>query len=134
MRRRILIVFMSFALLLIGTHAAFAKCPAFGFGLPLYQDLSKEQAERLYQIREKFRSETEDLRREIFLRRLELNQLYRDPNATEEKIKSKQKELSSLLEKLSEKILERRLEERKVLSPNQLKRGIPPYRIFCGCR
>lgn len=140
MKKRILIVLAATALLLAGTYAAFARGLMFGFGPHLYSNLSKEQAEKLWQIREKFRNETESLRKEIFLKRLELRQLYSDPNATEEQIRSKQKELISLQERLSEKISEQRIEERKILTPDQLKRmgeipmGAPGYGLFCKCK
>ncbi|MCS7280696.1 MAG: hypothetical protein NZ583_03585 [Desulfobacterota bacterium] len=90
--------------------------------IPILADLSKEKLERLKEIRERFRKEAELLREEIIKTKMELRRLYFDPQAKEEEIRAKHKELASLLERLREKILERKLEERKLFSPSELEK------------
>lgn len=102
----------------------FAWCPCF------YSSLPKEQAERLWEIREKFRAESEFLRKQIFLKRLELRKLYADPNATDEEIRAKEKELRALKDKLSDLTLERKLQERKIIAPYQLPYFRAPRRAW----
>ncbi|MCX7856481.1 MAG: Spy/CpxP family protein refolding chaperone [Deltaproteobacteria bacterium] len=125
MKKHLVVPLMVIGLVFLGAYVALARGPMagiFGCGPGIYADLSKEQAEKLWQIREKFRSDTETLRKEMFHKRLELRKLYADPNATEEQIRAKHRELNTLREKLSEKRLERTLQERKVFTPEQLKK------------
>lgn len=140
MKRHIFIALAAVALIFAGTYVVFARGPMGGFGKGLYADLSKEQTEKLWQIREKFRNETESLRKEMFQKRLELRKLYTDPNANEEQIRAKERELKSLRERLSEKMFDRKMEERRIFTPDQLKRmgegpfARPGYGKFCKCR
>jgi len=140
MKKKTLIPLIAVTLVLGLFYLAFARGHSFGPGPGIWKDLSKEQIDKLSQIREKFRAETQTLRNEIYQKRLELQKLYADPNANEEQIREKQRELNSLRERLEEKNAERRLEERKVFTPDQLtKLGEFQNRAygsgrFCRCR
>ncbi|MCX7965126.1 MAG: hypothetical protein N2596_00675, partial [Syntrophorhabdaceae bacterium] len=64
--------------------------------------LSKEQSEKLLKIREKYFSDMQRLRYEIFKKNIELKNLYFDAAADESTILNKQKELMDLRQKLEE--------------------------------
>jgi Spy/CpxP family protein refolding chaperone len=84
-------------------------------------NLSKEQADKMWQIKEKFHNDTQALRYELFQKRFELKTLYADPKADDATILAKQKELNSLQQKLFDKMAQLKLEQRKILTPEQLK-------------
>ncbi|MCX8022238.1 MAG: Spy/CpxP family protein refolding chaperone [Syntrophorhabdaceae bacterium] len=96
--------------------------PGFGPGVAAGLGLTKEQSEKMWQAREAFRKETENLRYELFQKRAELNKLYADPNADETTIRAKQNEVNSLRQNLQDKMAQFRLEQRKILTPEQLKK------------
>jgi len=93
-----------------------------GFGAMANLDLSKEQADQLWQMREKHRNDTQPLRREMFQRRFELRKLFADPKVDGAAILAKQKELSVVQQKLSDQRAQLRVEERKILAPDQIKK------------
>lgn len=127
MVRRFLVGILALALFLGVAHAAFARGPHF-----IWASLSKDQIEKLSQLREKFRADTESLRREIFQKRLELRKMYADPKVSEGEILSKHRELNTLMEKLRDKRLELWMEQRKVLTPEQLSRLNEAKMCRCG--
>jgi len=92
---------------------------AYGFS---YLNLSKEQQDKIWQLRERFRSETERLRYEAFQKRQELKRLYADPTVDKATILSKEKELNALHQALWDKNVQLRLEQRAILTPEQLKK------------
>lgn len=116
---------------LCATPYAFAKRDGFGPCL-CYTSLSKEQAEKLRELREKFRADTQPLRKEISEKRAELKRMYADPKVTEDEIRMKYKELSELTEKLREKRMELKLEKRRILTPEQLSRLGQERMTRCG--
>jgi Spy/CpxP family protein refolding chaperone len=85
-------------------------------------NLSKEQIDKMWQAREKFRSDTQKLRYEIFQRRLEVRGLFLDPKTDEATILSKQRDLRALRQTMSDKMVEFRLAQRKILTPEQIKK------------
>ncbi|HON85029.1 MAG TPA: periplasmic heavy metal sensor [Syntrophorhabdaceae bacterium] len=85
-------------------------------------NLTKEQSERLWQIRERYNTDTEKLRYEIFQKGLELKSLYGDPKADKTTILNKQKELNALKLKLQDRRAQMRVEQREVLTPEQLNK------------
>lgn len=121
MLKKLFLGILATVFLLSATPYAFAKRDGYG---PCFvcASLSKEQLEKLNSLREKFRTETESLRREISQKRLELRKMYTDPKVSESEIREKQRELSSLMDKLREKKMDFRLEQRKVLTPEQLSK------------
>ncbi len=93
-----------------------------GFGWMESLDLTKEQADQLWQMKEKHRADTQALRYETFQKRLELRKLYADPKANDATILAKEKELNAAQQKLQEKRVQLRLDERKVLTADQIKK------------
>jgi Spy/CpxP family protein refolding chaperone len=97
-----------------------------GFGGPMgfaaNLNLSKEQTENMWQIREKFHNDTQKLRFELFQKRLELRELYADPKTNETTLLAKQKELNTLKQNLQDRMFQLRIEQRKVLTPEQIKK------------
>ena len=76
--------------------------------------LSPAQRERLDALDRKFLEETDTLRNEIWSKKAELDRLLEAQTPDEAKIKSIQKEISTLSNQLAEKRLNYRLETRKV--------------------
>ena len=85
-------------------------------------DLSTEQLTAMKQIREKHRVDTEALRNEFIQKRIELRTVYADPNASDAAILAKQKEVDTLKQKMQAKMVQLRLEQRKIFTPEQLKK------------
>jgi Spy/CpxP family protein refolding chaperone len=85
-------------------------------------DLSKEQMDRMWQIRERFNAETSTLRYELFQKRNELRTLYSDPKASDAAILAKEKEVDTLRQKMRDKTVRFKLEQRKVYTPEQLQK------------
>ena len=110
------------------------------YGFAANLNLTKEQAEKMWQIKEKFHNDTQSMRYELFQKKFELRKLYADPNTDETTILSKQKEISTLQQKLQDKMAQLRLEQRKILTPEQMKklnelpagRGFGPHRMGFG--
>jgi Spy/CpxP family protein refolding chaperone len=73
-------------------------------------------------MREKHRNDTQSLRYEMFQKRFELRKLYADPKVDEALLLAKQKELNAVQQKLDDKRAQLRLDERKVLTPDQVKK------------
>ncbi len=128
MKRKSVLIGMMIVMFLALATTVFAVGPRGGGG-PHYGDLcrmhselnlTKEQSERLWQIRERFNADTEKLRYEIFQKGLELRSLYRDPKADKATILNKQKELNALRNKLDDRRAQMRVEQREVLTPEQL--------------
>ncbi|OPY83965.1 MAG: zinc resistance protein [Syntrophorhabdus sp. PtaU1.Bin153] len=105
-----------------GGHGPCYGGPGFGGGPLAGLDLTKEQASQLWQIREKHHSDTRSLRYEMFQKRLELRKLYADPKADEALMLAKQKEINTLQQKMADKRAQLQFEERKVLTPDQIKK------------
>lgn len=91
-----------------------------GFGMAANLNLSKDQVEKMWQIKEKYHTDTQKARYEVFQKGIELRALYADPKANDAAILAKQKELSALRQKLQDRRTQMRLEQRKVLTPEQL--------------
>jgi Spy/CpxP family protein refolding chaperone len=97
-----------------------------GFGGPMgiaaNLNLSKEQTEKMWQIREKFHNDTQKIRYELFQKHIELKNLYADPKADEATLLAKQKELNALRQGMQDRMIQMRLEQRKILTPEQIKK------------
>jgi Spy/CpxP family protein refolding chaperone len=104
-----------------GVHRGGEMDPGFmGHGPKL--DLSTEQLAAMKQIREKYRVDTEALRNECIQKNVELKTVYADPNANDAAILAKQKEVDTLQQKMQAKMVQLRLEQRKIFTPEQLKK------------
>lgn len=109
--------------LLLFATSVFAFGPgggAFGHG-PRGIDLSKDQQDRMWQLKEKFNSDTSSLRYEMFQKRNELRTLYADPKATDAAILAKEKEVNALMQKMHDRMVRFKLDQRKIYTPEQLK-------------
>jgi Spy/CpxP family protein refolding chaperone len=84
--------------------------------------LSKEQMDKMWQLREQLRADTSALRHEVFQRRLEMRTLFANPATEEAMLIAKQKELFSLTQKLKDRLLQFRIEQRRILTPEQIKK------------
>lgn len=87
----------------------------------MHLNLSKEQTDKIWQLKEKQRNETSAIRYELFQKKNELRSLYANPGADDAAILAKQKEVNALRTKLQDKMVQFRLDERKILTPEQLK-------------
>lgn len=94
---------------------------AAGYGLGPSINLSKEQMDKMWQLKEKQRNETSAMRYELFQKKNELRSLYANPAAEDAVILAKQKEVNALRTKLQDKMVQFKLEQRKILTPEQLK-------------
>jgi Spy/CpxP family protein refolding chaperone len=98
--------------------------PGFGgpMGMAANLNLSKEQADKMWQTKEKFHNDTQKLRYELFQKNIELKSLYADPKTDEAALFAKQKELNTLRQSMQDKMIQMRLEQRKILTPEQIKK------------
>ena len=99
-----------------GSGGGFGGGPK-GYGI----NLSKEQTNKMWQLKEKFNSDTSSLRYELFQKRGDLRTLYADPKATDGAILAKEKEVNALRQKMHDKMVQFKLEQRKIYTPDQLK-------------
>jgi Spy/CpxP family protein refolding chaperone len=58
----------------------------------------------------------------LFQKRIEARKLFTDPSAKDETILAKQKDLNAIQQQLRDKMVQFKLEERKILTPEQLKK------------
>ncbi len=84
-------------------------------------NLSKEQADRMWQLREKFQTDTRDSRYQMFQARRELRDLYSDPKTDQNALLAKQKEVNELRKRMQDKMAEMKVAARSILTPEQLK-------------
>jgi Spy/CpxP family protein refolding chaperone len=81
-----------------GMYQAYAR----GFGAGL--NLSKNQLDKMWELGEKHRTDTQATRREMFQKNMELRTMYTDPKADDAAILAKQKEVNALRQKLQDKM------------------------------
>ncbi len=86
---------------------------------------SRDQAMGLEQAQQAYLRETQLLRAEIFLKRLELKEILTNPASKGESILSKYSEMNQLQSKLEEKMIEYLIKVRSLLTPEQLKNWCP---------
>lgn len=105
-----------------------------GFDGANYLNLSKEQIDKMQELRGRYYTETRDLRYELSQKQLEMRKFFTDPKAEDAAILAKQKELSSLRQKMIDKAAQIPVEMRKVLTPEQLQRldQLPAARFGMG--
>ena len=87
-----------------------------------FLNLSKEQKDKMRDIRRAFFADTHDLRYDIRLKRIEMRKLFTDPKTSDEALLAKQREMDMLIMKLMDKRAVMKVEMRKVLTPEQLQK------------
>jgi Spy/CpxP family protein refolding chaperone len=93
-----------------------------GFGQGAYLGLSKEQIDKMQEMRDSFYNETRDLRYDMAQKGLEMRKLFMDPKTDDATLLAKQKEMSGSRQKLQDKMAQMMIEGRKVLTPEQLQK------------
>ena len=89
-------------------------------------DLTPEQAAKIQGLRESYLRDTLPWRNELIVKRFDLRDLLRNPQAAPQAILGKQREISDLEAKIQERGLLLHIEMRKVLTPEQIKL-LPPH-------
>jgi zinc resistance-associated protein len=80
-------------------------------------NLTPEQAGKLFDLKEKFRTDTANLRKGLLIKRLEMRALWKAEKPDEKAILAKQKEINALRDQMAEKMVPFRLEAKKI-APN----------------
>ncbi len=118
--KKVTLWLLALALVLsLGLGAAWAVGPKampmrHGHGM---MNLTPDQAGKLFDLKEKFRTDTASLRKGLMIKRLEMRDLWKAENPDEKAIVAKMKELNGLREQMMEKMVPFRLEARKI-APN----------------
>ncbi|MEJ5330458.1 MAG: periplasmic heavy metal sensor [Desulfobaccales bacterium] len=109
----LLMVAVALALGLMALEVAYAQ-PGMG---PRGAGLTPEQAQKIYELRQQFLKETEDLRQQMFTKRTELTNLWAAENPDEKQIRVKQQEINALRDKIQAIALKYQTQARKI-APN----------------
>jgi Spy/CpxP family protein refolding chaperone len=88
-------------------------------------NLSPEQIASLQQLRESFFRDTLAWRNDLVIKKFDLQDLLRQPQADVNQVISKQREVSEIESRIQERMVVYQLEMRKVLTPEQVKL-LPP--------
>lgn len=96
--------------------------PGFGPGMAQALNLSKEQMDKMFELQGRSFNEMRGLRYDLFQKRLEARGMYTDPKVDEATIAAKQKEINSLQQKVRDRMAQLKLEQRRILTPEQLKK------------
>ncbi len=116
-RLTLLVSALALCLLLAAAAGAQPMMKGMGHGPMHMMNLTPDQAGKLFDLKEKFRTDTASLRKSLMLKRLEMRALWKAQAPDEKAILAKQKELNALREQLQEKMIPFRLEARKI-DPN----------------
>lgn len=92
-----------------------------GFRFSHHLKLTPEQSEKMKEVRNRFWSDTHDLKYDLDIKKLELEKLFTDPKTDNATLLAKEKELNALRLKLMDKMAEMKIEWRKVLTPEQIR-------------
>lgn len=87
-----------------------------------YLNLSQEQRDKMRELRNRYYTDTHDLRYDVLQKRLELRKLFTDPKVDDATLLAKQKELSALRQKLIDRRAQMMIEWRKILTPEQIQK------------
>jgi Spy/CpxP family protein refolding chaperone len=99
-----------------------------------YLGLSEEQSAKMQEARRKYGAQMKPLWDEVFQRRQEMRSLYANPQADESAIMAKEKEIGVLQQRLRDDMVQLMLEQRKILTPEQLKKLADLRARFGGWR
>jgi Spy/CpxP family protein refolding chaperone len=98
----------------LGLGAVWAAGPmGMGHGHGM-MNLTPDQAGKLFDLKEKFRTDTASLRKGLLIKRLEMKALWKAENPDEKAIIAKHKEISALRDQMMEKMVPFRLEAKKI--------------------
>ena len=87
-----------------------------------YLNLSTEQKDKMRDLKNRYWTDTHDLRYDILQKRLEVKKLFTDPKADDAILLAKQKELNILRLTLMDKKAQMKIEWRKILTPEQIQK------------
>jgi Spy/CpxP family protein refolding chaperone len=82
--------------------------------------LSDQQLAKMKELRNRFHTDTRDLRYNLEIKRIEMRKLFTDPKTDDETLLAKQKVISELRHQLSDKKAQMKIEWRKILTPEQI--------------
>jgi len=85
-------------------------------------DLSAAQREALKRIDESYKEQILQHRNSLMLKRIELRGLLRDPDAHQQVIQGKAKEMGDVREALQQKMIDYQIQIREILTPEQIRR------------
>lgn len=129
-------VLLAALLLGVGLPGSAPAQPPFGMGLGRMGhaecltseqlDLSEQQRAAVREAESRLRPVIDDLRNRMMARRMELESLLRNPDATDGRIRKKAEEISALRERLEKELLGNALEVRALLTPAQVRQWCPP--------
>ena len=119
--KKVTLWLLALALVLsLGLAAAVYAAGPMGMGMGhahWMKNLTPDQASKLFDLKEKFHTDTANLRKGLMIKRLEMRALWKAENPDEKAILAKQKELNGLRDQLMEKMVPFRLEGKKI-APN----------------
>jgi zinc resistance-associated protein len=120
-----LVVLLTLALSLGLAASSWARPEGGGMGCGMMggMNLSPEQAGKLFDLKEKFRNDTVDLRRQMWIKRAEMAALWKTETPDEKAISAKQKEMSALRDQMQQKGLAFHLEARKIAPKMHMGHG-----------
>jgi Spy/CpxP family protein refolding chaperone len=84
-------------------------------------NLTKEQREKMREVRQHFQADVHDLKYDIRIRKLEARKLFTDPKTDDATLLAKEKELNGLKLKFMDRKAEMKVEWRKILTPEQIR-------------
>lgn len=80
-------------------------------------NLTPEQSQQLFDLRQQFLKETEELRQQLVVKRTELNNLWASANPDEKQIRAKQQEINAIRDKIQGTAVSYQAKARKI-APN----------------
>jgi zinc resistance-associated protein len=119
------VVLLALALTLGLAASSWARPFGGGMGGGMHcANLTPDQAGKLFDLKEKFRNDTAEVRKQMVVKRAELSALWKAENPDQKAIVAKQKELNTLRGKMIEKNVAFRLEARKIAPQLAQARGM----------
>ena len=94
--------------------SAWAQPMGKGHGPGMMMNVTPEQAEKLFDLKEKFHADTSALRKQMWIKRAEMAALWKAEKPDEKAIQAKQKEISAVKDQLQQKMITFRVEAKKI--------------------
>jgi Spy/CpxP family protein refolding chaperone len=137
MKRIILALSLAAVVLLSGTHIYAQVSDPPHKGMHSHESmashkgpsLTPEQKTKFQEMRRTFIRENAQLIGALVAKRLELRSLWTDPKSDSNAILDKEKELRALQNQMKDKVIQAMLEARKVLTPEQIEKWKPRWRM-----
>ncbi len=98
----------------LGAAWAFGPKGMMGQGRGMMMNLTTDQAGKFFDLKEKFRGDTANLRKGLLIKHMEMRDLWKAENPDEKAILAKQKEINALRDQLIEKRIAFRFEAKKI--------------------